>query len=168
MIAMLSLILITLVGCNIMKEQQKRHLIEIMQQDEDLGLYEEIKLEDVFNDGKRENIKKFIDEINNSPEPNQALKDAAEKYAEIYRCPATNSDEYCRHDIISAINFGIKLQQEQDRWKTVFEETPPSNIELLAESPDGVIHLTDWRAGYQIFSCQAKSESSDDWKWKII
>jgi hypothetical protein len=113
LIAMLSLILITLVGCNIMKEQQKKHIIEMMQQDEDLGLYEEIKLEDVFNDGKREDIKKFIDEINNPPEPNQALKDAAERYAEIYRCPATNSDEYCRHDIISAINFGAKWQQER-------------------------------------------------------
>jgi hypothetical protein len=96
-----------------MKEQQKKHIIEMMQQDEDLGLYEEIKLEDVFNDGKREDIKKFIDEINNPPEPNQALKDAAERYAEIYRCPATNSDEYCRHDIISAINFGAKWQQER-------------------------------------------------------
>jgi hypothetical protein len=61
-----------------------------------------------------------------------------------------------------------KWQQEQDRWKTVFEEIPPSNIELLAESPSGIIHLTDWRAGYQIFSCQVKSESSDDWKWKTI
>ena len=61
-----------------------------------------------------------------------------------------------------------KWQQEQDRWKTVFEEIPPSNIELLAESPSGIIHLTDWRAGYGIFSCQAKSESSDGWKWKTI
>jgi hypothetical protein len=64
--------------------------------------------------------------------------------------------------------IGAKWQQEQDRWKTVFEETPLSNIVLLAESPDGVVHLTDWRAGYQIFSCQVKSESSDDWKWKTI
>jgi len=63
---------------------------------------------------------------------------------------------------------GFELAQEKNRWKTVFEETPPSNIELLAESPDGVIHLTYWRAGYQIFSCQVKSESSDDWKWKQI
>lgn len=96
-----------------MKEQQKKHLIEMMQQDEELGLYEEIKLEDVFKDGKREDIKKFIDEIENPSEPNQALKEAAERYAEIYRCPATNSDEYCRHDIISAINFGAKLQQDK-------------------------------------------------------
>jgi hypothetical protein len=45
----------------------------------------------------------------------ETLKEAAEKYAEIYRCPATNENEYCRHDIISAINFGAKWQQEQDK-----------------------------------------------------
>ena len=39
----------------------------------------EIKVEDIFNDEKRENIKKFIDEIKNPSEPNQALKDAAER-----------------------------------------------------------------------------------------
>ena len=79
------------------KEQQKQHLIDMMESDEELGLYEqinqnnpvtkgstalvkEIKLKDVFNDEKKENIKKFIDEINNSSEPNQALKDAVERY----------------------------------------------------------------------------------------
>lgn len=30
----------------------------------------------------------------------------AEKYAEAYRCPATNDNEYCKHDIISAYNNG--------------------------------------------------------------
>ena len=40
----------------------------------------EIKIEDIFNDEKRENIKKFIDEIKNPSEPNQALKDAAHEY----------------------------------------------------------------------------------------
>ena len=164
----------------------------------------EIKVEDIFNDEKRENIKKFIDEIKNPSEPNQALKDAAERlkgkelfkesndrarkilseikslpiqeryekyserfdndesaignpetwgkrvlteedifnqrdidavtdyigketskqetieeaakvYAESYRCPATNDNEYCKHDIISAFNNGAKWQQEQDK-----------------------------------------------------
>jgi len=59
------------------KEQQKQHLIDIMESDEELGLYEqidqnnpvtkgstalvkEIKLEDVFNDKKREGAKKVI------------------------------------------------------------------------------------------------------------
>ena len=40
---------------------------------------QEIKLEEIFNDDKKENIKKFIDEIKNPSEPNQALKDAAQR-----------------------------------------------------------------------------------------
>ena len=40
----------------------------------------EIKLQDVFNDSKKENIKKFINEINNPSKPSQALKNAIERY----------------------------------------------------------------------------------------
>ena len=40
-------------------------------------------------------------------------QEAAEKYADIYRCPATNQNEYCKHDIISAFNNGAKWQQER-------------------------------------------------------
>ena len=64
------------------KEQQKQHLIDMMESDEELELYDEsreIKLKDVFNDDKKANIKKFIDEIINPSQPNQALKDAAER-----------------------------------------------------------------------------------------
>jgi len=47
------------------KSKQKQHLIDIMKGDEELGLYNEsreIKLEDVFNDEKREGVKKIIDQ----------------------------------------------------------------------------------------------------------
>jgi hypothetical protein len=84
------------------KEQQKQHLIDMMKDDEELGLYgevhskqgialtsdyiqnigKEIKLEEVFNDEKKENIKKFIDKINNPSQPNDKLKQAFEKYSE--------------------------------------------------------------------------------------
>jgi hypothetical protein len=63
---------------------------------------------------------------------------------------------------------GAKWQQEQDRWKTVYEETPPIHVALLVKSPEGIIHLSSWRESYNIFSCQAKSESSFNWKWKTI
>ena len=43
----------------------------------------------------------------------ETLEEAIEQYAEIYRCPATNKNEYCRHDIISAVKFGAKWQQER-------------------------------------------------------
>ena len=63
---------------------------------------EEIKLEEVFNDEKKENIKKFIDEINNQSEPNKALIDAAGRYIA--------GDNYNRYydDFIE----GAKWQQE--------------------------------------------------------
>lgn len=38
-----------------MKEQQKQHLIDMMQKDEELGLY------DIFNDEKRQGVKELID-----------------------------------------------------------------------------------------------------------
>jgi hypothetical protein len=63
---------------------------------------------------------------------------------------------------------GAKWQTEQNSWKSVSEETPPSNIELLVQSPEGVIHMASWREAYSIFTCQVKSESSFDWKWKTI
>ena len=78
------------------KEQQKQHLIDMMQKDEELGLYDEylkdelkkykdvktivfnkpkqeILLEDVFNDEKRQGVKELIDK--------HILEEAAEKYA---------------------------------------------------------------------------------------
>jgi hypothetical protein len=45
------------------KQEQKQHLIDMMESDEELGLYDEsreIKLEDVFNDEKREGAKRII------------------------------------------------------------------------------------------------------------
>ena len=45
------------------KEEQKQHIISIMMSDEEMGLYDEsqeIKLEDVFNDEKRERVKQVI------------------------------------------------------------------------------------------------------------
>jgi len=47
------------------KEEQKHHLIDMMKFDEELGLYDEsqeIKLEDIFNEEKKEKLKKFISE----------------------------------------------------------------------------------------------------------
>ena len=63
---------------------------------------------------------------------------------------------------------GAKWQAEQNSWKSVSEETPPTSVELLVKSPEGIVHLSSWRESYNIFSCQAKSESSFDWKWKTI
>jgi len=68
---------------------------------------QEIKLEEVFNDDKKENIKIFIDEIKNPSEPNQALKDAFEKYSE-YLEDFENKNTY-----ESGFKDGAKWQQER-------------------------------------------------------
>ena len=68
---------------------------------------QEIKLEEVFNDEKKENIKKFIDEINNPSEPNNKLKQAFEKYSE-YLEDYENKNTY-EH----GFKDGAKWQQEQ-------------------------------------------------------
>ena len=61
-----------------------------------------------------------------------------------------------------------ELDQEDDSWKLVSEKTPPINVELLVKSPEDIVHLSSWRESYNIFSCQEKSESSSNWKWKTI
>jgi hypothetical protein len=43
----------------------------------------------------------------------ETIEQAAERYAEAYRCPATNEKEYCKHDIISAVKFGVEWQSSQ-------------------------------------------------------
>jgi len=45
-------------------------------------------------------------------------------------------------------------------WKLVSEITPPKHIDVLAKSPEGIIHLCGWREAYNIFTVQNKSESS--------
>ena len=96
-----------------MKEQQKKHIIDMMQEDEELGLY------DVFNDEKRQGVKELIDahkqdDENGKPitywgglaEPKQeTLEDASWKYNPLKKLDG----EFLRH----AFKEGAKWQQEQ-------------------------------------------------------
>jgi hypothetical protein len=52
----------------------------------------------------------------------ETLEEAAKVYAEPYRCPATNDNEYCKHDIISAFNNGAKWQQDMADKKYTEED----------------------------------------------
>ena len=36
---------------------------------------------------------------------------------------------------------------------SVAKQEPPHNIELLAKSPTGTVHLCSWRPAYNIFTC---------------
>jgi len=67
-------------------------------------------------------------------------------------------------------NKAKEIESKQNGWNVVkgHEPEPPSGVELLVQSPEGVIHLACWRESYNIFTCQDKRESSKDWKWKEI
>jgi hypothetical protein len=95
-----------------------------------------------------------------------SIYQAIGKFAEIRYLERLDNFQKC--DFKDGVFEGAKWQQEQDRWKTVCEETPPIHVELLVKSPEGIVHLSSWRESYNIFSCQAKSESSLNWKWKTI
>lgn len=62
-------------------------------------------------------------------------QEKAEKYAEGYRCPATNKNEYCKHDIISAYNTGY-IQCQKDMAKER-KEIQPEDI-WNEESQDSI------------------------------
>jgi hypothetical protein len=95
-----------------------------------------------------------------------SIYQAIGKFAEIRYLERLDNFQKC--DFKDGVFEGAKWQQEQDRWKTVYEETPPMHVELLVKSPEGIVHLSSWRESWHIFSCQAKSESSLNWKWKTI
>jgi hypothetical protein len=68
----------------------------------------------------------------------ETLEEAAKIYAEPYRCPATNDNEYCKHDIISAFNNGAKWQQEkmysEEDMRKAFKSSSLTNMLDVYES----------------------------------
>ena len=77
--------------------------------DIEIGYKQEIKLEEVFNDEKKENIKKFIDEIENPSQPNQALEEAAERISKEHY--VDQSDYWAVG--VDSFKRGAKWQQER-------------------------------------------------------
>ena len=70
------------------KETQKEALVEMMQNDEELGLYDEdhatdMVLNGMIDDLSEEDIKTIIESNENPPQPNEALIEAAENYKEL-------------------------------------------------------------------------------------
>ena len=69
---------------------------------------------------------------------------------------------------IQSLDRYIDWQEERNDWNLVSEKQPPIGEELLVQSPFGINHLASWRPAYNIFTCQNKSDSTLDWKWKKI
>ena len=74
-----------------MKEEQKQHLIDIIEKDEELGLY------DIFNEEKRQGVKELIDK--------HKLEEASWKFNPLKKLDG----EFLRH----AFKEGAKWMQER-------------------------------------------------------
>lgn len=87
------------------KEKQKEAIVEMMHNDEDLGLYDEPVIE------SKEDAEVFTKAINNPPSPNEALVEAAEKYKESVSEEITLTDEEKKAlepEITDEILLGLK------------------------------------------------------------
>jgi len=89
------------------------------------------------------------------------MKTIEEAAQEIFSKRANQS----KYDISNAFKDGVAFAEE---WLKVDDEMPPSSDDLLAKSPEGIIHLTNWRPAYNIFCCQNKYESTIGWTWRPI
>lgn len=75
----------------------------------------------------------------------------------------------CQDLILDAMEKYASLKvAEATKWTYVRDQTPPLNTQVLASDCDGTVYLTTWRPAYNIFTCQYKTDSSLDWKWKLI
>ena len=48
------------------------------------------------------------------------------------------------------------------------ETIPDSNRIVVTKSPEEHFDIASWRQAYDIFTCQSKSESSQDWEWVYL
>jgi hypothetical protein len=110
---------------------------------------QEIKLEEVFNDEKKENIKKFIDEIKNPSEPNQALKDAAErlKGKELFK----ESNDRARK-ILSEIK-SLPIQERYEKYSERFDNKDNEIVK-------GIFNPDNW--GRRLVKEKPKQETLED------
>ena len=68
---------------NKLKEQQKKHIVDMMKDDEDLGLYDDTKSQEWGFENfieTEEDAKIFIDTLIKAPEPNEKLKTAFQNH----------------------------------------------------------------------------------------
>ena len=107
-----------LYGIVIPKEEQKQHLINMMQKDEELGLY------DIFNDEKRQGVKELIDKYKQDDENYLDSFGVTKTQFEVYRnfnkqetLGLKVSEETVYYQVLIVNNKGEKLAFKQnDKW----------------------------------------------------
>ena len=108
------------------KEEQKQHLIDMVKDDEDLGLYDEIQPKQIWNKEKMEGIKQLIQD-----HKQKTLEEAAKNYA--------NYNEQMHSAIKEAVIFGAKWQME----RSYNEEEVLPLLEILQKCKEYFLLKTD-------------------------
>ena len=105
------------------KEQQKQHLIDMMQKDEELGLY------DIFNDEKRQGVKDLIDKH----------KQDDENYLDSFGVTKTQFEVYRN------FNKQETLEEVAERLYQYQSENPPYTIITPIAKIEGFIEGAKWQ-----------------------